>query len=279
MEPERMAESGWVHPAFEKPPVIESAFAVEFAPLHGWKIPYYGLYWESIRSRYPKLDVHSAIPSQIEDLDEQMPSKSVSFGIVSSPPVRCWFYNEPETELIQVQNDRFIFNWKRGVSDERYPHYKNIRPTIKEEWNGFVEFVKSNKLGHLNVMQCEVTYINHIEKGVGWRDYSEFGNVFPQWAGRTVGRFLPVPEDAEFSIRYLMPERRGRLYVRAQPAIRNADLKEIIQLTFVARGRPRSSDSDSVFDWLDASQEYVARSFLDVTTEQMHSLWGMKGTL
>lgn len=273
-----MAKSDWVHPEFERPPIVESAFAIDFAPLPGWQIPFFGLYWQTIRDRYPKLDAHPAIPPQIEDLDEQMPSKVFSLGVLSAPSLRCWFYNESETQLIQIQNDRFIFNWKRGLSDEPYPHYRSIRATIREEWIGFVEFVARNGLGPIQTRQCEITYINHIEKGSDWRDYSEFGNVISPWTSPPTNCFLPTPEDIEIGARYLMPERRGRLYIRAQPAIRNADLKEIIQLTLVARGRPNSSNTDSIFDWLDSGQEYIVRGFLDFTTDRMHALWGMKGT-
>jgi hypothetical protein len=132
-----MAVSNWVHPTFENPPVIETAFSFEFAPLERWKVPHFGLYWETIRDRYPKLDVRSALPSQIEDLDEPpIPPKPVSFGIIDISPVRRWFYNETETQLIQTQNNRFIFNWKRGVAEEPYPHYRNIRPVIFRALNG-----------------------------------------------------------------------------------------------------------------------------------------------
>jgi len=271
-----MAGSTWVHPRFERPPVIETAFSFEFSPLPGWKIPFFGLYWNEIQGRYPKLDVHSAIPSQIEEFDEQPFPKSIRLGITTTPPVRCWFYNDPETQLIQVQSDRFIFNWKRGLSEEPYPHYENIRPIMVDEWDRFVDFVSKHHLGSIHIQQCEVTYINHIEKGVGWKDYSELGKVFPSWAGRSNTGHLPIPEDIEIGVRYLMPERRGRLNVRAQPAIRNADLKEIIQLTLTARGRPLSSESTEIFDWLDFAQEFTARSFLDFTSEGMHALWGMR---
>lgn len=273
-----MGDSKWPHPRFDSPPVIETAFSFQFSPLPDWKIPHFGLYWETIRDRYPKLDVHSAIPSQIEEMEEPPAPKSLRVGFTSTPPVRCWFYNDPESLLIQVQNDRFVFNWKRGLSGEPYPHYDAIRPVIVDEWDRFVSFVNENRLGSVHIQKCEVTYINHIEKGVGWKDYGQLGDVLPVWAGRINADHLPAPEDVEINVRYLIPDRRGRLYVHAQPAIRNADMKEIIQLTLTARGRPQTSERAGILDWLDFGQEFVARSFLAFTSERMHALWGLRST-
>ena len=75
-----------------------------------------------------------------------------------------------------------------------------------------------------------------------------------------------------------MPEKRGRLYIHAQSAMRNTDRKEIIQLTLVARGRPHSPDPSRAFDWFDFAQEWTAKSFLVFTSEKMHSLGGKEIT-
>src|SRR5918912_130133 len=40
-------------PAFDNPPVIETAVGVEFSPLQKWSIPHYGLFWHHIKADYP----------------------------------------------------------------------------------------------------------------------------------------------------------------------------------------------------------------------------------
>ena len=273
--------STWEHPRFEKPPVIETVFSIEFAPLSRWQIPHFGLYWSSLRERYPKLNVQAALPPQRESLDREIadPTSHNMVFELNRPPIRCWFYNEPETQLIQSQNDRFMFNWKRGLVDAEYPHYhESIRPIVAREWETFNQFVAVENLGKIDVQQCEISYINHLVVGEGWDNYSQLGEVFPAWGGSTRENYLGVPEDVEIRARYLMPERQGRIYIHAQPAIRRDDSREIIQLTFVARGRPRSSDPTKVLDWFDPAQEFVGRSFLDFTSQKMHTLWGLRNT-
>src|SRR5438270_926510 len=104
-----MADHAWVHPRFDRPPIIETAFSIEFTPLARWQIPFFGLYWATIRDRYPKLNVHSPLHSQIEDLDGVPAPKNLMLDFRTEPEARCWFYNETETQLIQVQKNRFIF--------------------------------------------------------------------------------------------------------------------------------------------------------------------------
>jgi uncharacterized protein (TIGR04255 family) len=274
-----MDHSPHPHPRFDKPPVIETVFSIEFAPLSEWTIPYFGLYWSTIRDRYPKHNVQPLVISQIENLSERVaPQKPVEITISEGPAalVRCWFFNEPETELVQIQRDRFIFNWKKGLVDQPYPHYDVIRPALIREWNHFEDFVDRNKLGKKEIRQCEVIYINHIDLGVGWKSYGELNSVLAPWSGATSGCLLENPEDIEIGARYRLPEGRGRMHIKAQPAIRNIDHKEIIQLTLTARGRPASSGPSSALDWFDFVQPLVAQSFADFTTPKMHAIWGRR---
>lgn len=264
------------HPRFERPPVVETVFSIEFAPLPRWEVPFFGLYWSTIRERFPRCSTQPPLLSQVENLsDEPPPHQPLAFMFSpTSPTVRCWFFNEPETELIQVQKDRFIYNWKRGTIHQDYPHYERIRPLLSREWNHFAEFLTNNELGQTEIRQCEVTYVNHIEMGIGWRDYGELNSVIAPWSGVKRESLLRSPEDVEISARYRLPDGRGRLYIRAQPAIRATDRKEILQLTLTARGRPISSESGRVFDWFDVTQPSVVQSFVDFTSDEMHSLWG-----
>jgi len=201
----------------------------------------------------------------------------VSLSILTEGiPVCCWFFTQDETQLIQVQRNRFTFNWKRGLIDAPYPHYENIHPIIGQEWNHFRDFVSSNELGNLDVQQCDISYINHIEKGNGWEDYGQLEHVLTVWSGANRGRTLPAPENVNIGIRYRMPDGMGRLHVLAEPAIRISDYKEVLQLNLTARGKPLSSDPARIFEWFDSAQSFVAESFVDLTTDHMHSIWGMR---
>lgn len=260
-------------PRFDEPPVIETVLGVEFAPLANWNIPHFGLFWNEVKTDFPKFKVQPGLDPQIEQFDKPE-SKEVGIRILAKPDLRCWFVAENDRTLIQVQDSRFIFNWKRESPADSYPHFEEtIRPAFLREWARFRQFVQDRGLGDLAVVQCEVTYINHLEIGKGWSSAADLGEVFPLWSGKTSGSFLPSPEGVALEVRYLLPNRAGRLRVSVRPAIRNSDGAEIIQLNVSARGDPRGSNDESLVTWINIGREWVVRGFTDFTSEKMHRIW------
>ena len=70
-------------PDFERPPIIEALLGVEFAPLKGWSIPHYGMFWERIRSDYPKQAVQ---PPMATVLERQKSGSGPFFEVVTGTP-------------------------------------------------------------------------------------------------------------------------------------------------------------------------------------------------
>ena len=82
------------------------------------------------------------------------------------------------------------------------------------------------------------------------------------------------PERANMELHYRWPDDSGRLHISLQPVIRGRDGKEVLQLTLVARGAPKSLDEEGVFKCLDHGREWIVRGFADFTTESMQrSIW------
>ena len=261
-------------PKFAAPPVIETVLGVEFARLEKWGVPHFGIFWNQIKEQFPNYSVKPPLDSQIEDFDKPKPRAGPQLQFLSEPGFRCWFMDGENRTLIQVQSNRFTFNWRKTGEADAYPHYdESIRPAFQRVWRQFVDFVEQQQLGEVDVVQSEVTYINHLEVGKGWDTPSDLGKVFPCWSGKTRGEFLGAPENVGFDVTYRMPDEKGRLRISTKPAIRHEDGAEIIQLTLTARGKPAGSDSDSVLRWLDMGREWVVRGFTDFTSEQMHTLW------
>jgi len=73
-----------------------------------------------------------------------------------------------------------------------------------------------------------------------------------------------------------MPSNEGRLHVVIQPAIRQLDGKEIIQLSITGSCRPASNEASELTRCLDNCREWVVRGFDDLTSPHMHSIWGKK---
>jgi uncharacterized protein (TIGR04255 family) len=260
-------------PDYDDPPVTETVVGVRFSPLTPFTTRLFNLYGKSISDEYPNVEIREPIARTSEEFGKRPRVSPVE--ILKGANFRCWYIDKTETRLIQFQRDGFFHNWRKIQEDDLYLHYDNTKPTFEKHWLAFCEFLKTQKLMHPAVDQCEVTYINHIEIGRGWESFGELNRVVSCWSGQYSGSFLPDPESVAISVQYVLPE-NGRLHVNVQPAIRKKDAKEILQLSLTARGKPKTSDVKDLGAWMDLGHEWIVNGFTDFTTKAMHEQWRRK---
>ena len=250
--------------------------SLQFAPIPGFNVAHYGLYWDRIRNEYPRFETQPPIPNVTEQFGPgSAVGHQLGLAFVQIPEIRCWYQEQSGNRLIQVQRDRFVHNWRKITGTERYPRYPDLRDRLEKEWHRFCDFLVDEQLERPKINQCEVLYVNNIEYEKGWKGYGELDKVIATLATpKPKNRFLPEPERVSMQVTYRLEENAGRLYVAFGPVIRARDGKEVLQMTLTARGAPKSSSDDDVFAWLDLGRKWVVRGFSDFTSTEMHKVWG-----
>ena len=216
-------------PGFDDPPFVETVLSVQFEPLPLVQTAHLGLLWSEYRALFPKTEERLALDPVIEQFPESPVARvGLRFQALENPPVpRIWFTNDCGSEMIYVQNDRFIKNWRKEGEGDQYPHHdETIRPNFDRDYALFLAFLQKNQLGTPCVNQCEVcevTYVNHILAGKGWERYDDVEKIFTFW--RSPDAIPPGPaEDLRLHARFVIPGRDekpvGRLHVDVQPAVR-----------------------------------------------------------
>src|ERR1700683_627589 len=264
-------------PDFERPPVVEVAVSLQFKPLELLRSAHFGLLWERFRSEgLPLTEDHGGLEPAFEELEASgTPRIGVRLqAFDDAPPLpRVWFLNEAQNELVQVQRDRLIVNWRQGARSEPYPRYSSIRSRFKSALDLFSAFAAAEKLGVIIPMQCEVTYVNHISAGEGWSTHADIDHVMTVWESQYSELYLPRPEDVAFDTRFLMADEKGvplgRLHVQLQSAYRSVDKHPIFVLSLTARGAPQSADFAAAFRLFDQQHEWIVRGFACLTTKEM----------
>jgi len=270
-----MGKNSYNLPEYTSPPVIETVLGVQFNPLSDFQIPHFGLYWSRIREQYPSFEIQPPLGSVFEQFGQKEAQKDVLVRIEKGPPgFRCWFKDQQQTHLIQVQRDRFIVNWRKVTGDEVYPRYGQFRPRFQTQWDRFCEFLETERIAAPQVNQCEITYVNHLEGEKEFKSFGDAERIYTLWSALPTEGFLPSPEAVRFNIRFLLPEQKGRMHVFSEPKLRTRDGKEVLQLTLTCRGTPLSPTSEGILDWFDLGHEWIVRGFTQLTTNEMHQLWG-----
>lgn len=267
-------------PDFTNPPVIEVALSVQFAPLPTFRTPHFGLLWSEFRNEFPRTEEHPPRPTVMERFDKR-PAPGMDVRVeVAFPVPQSRFLNDKGTELIQVQQDRFVHNWRKMGEADEYPRYEAVKRRFEEELGIFRRFLAREGLGDLVPNQCEVTYVNHIVSGVGWERHGELGEIITTWRASYSDAFLSEPEDIGLRIRYIIPgvdgKPLGRLLVGIDPAFRREDDKPIYVLTLTARGRPSGEGIEGALNFLDIGREWIVRGFTSVTSPRIHECWGRR---
>ena len=271
-------------PEFDQPPVVEVAISLQFKVLEPLRAPYLGLLWSVFRKEgYSRVEEHGELEPAFEEFEaNSVPTVGIRMQTFDDapPPPRVWFLNEAHNELIQVQRDRLIVNWRAGAQSHASPRYKQIIKRFQSALAAFTEFTTSEKLGEIVPTQCEVTYVNHISSGAGWSRHGELGRVVTTWENRYSDEYLGMPEDVGFKARYRMTDEMGkvlgRLHVMLQPAFRSLDGVPILVMNLTARGKPEPSDLQGASQLFDYEHEWIVRGFASLTTNQMHELWRRK---
>ena len=262
---------------FDNPPVVETVLSVQFERLTAVRAVHFGLFWQKVRDRFPESEEQPALLPVFEHFPEPMPpAGQIQFEAFQTPTLpRVWLVNDAGTEIIQIQNDRLIKNWRKSGQHDVYPHYEPvIRPAFERDLVEFKSFLSEENLGGLKVTQCEVTYVNHIVSGEGWERFDQFSRIFRFWQPPAA----PVPGSPEdLGIRLRFPitseegRRIGRLHVDVQPAYRATDSRPMYVMNLTARGLHGTE-----LDFFDIGRQWIVKSFEQLTTETMHRIWRKK---
>lgn len=102
------------NPKYNNPPVVETVIGVQFPELRGFHAAHFGLYWETIRDRYAKVENRPTLEPDRERFPRQpIPLLPAIQALQRMPTNRVWFTDTSDSQLIQLQSDRFLFNWRQ----------------------------------------------------------------------------------------------------------------------------------------------------------------------
>lgn len=267
-------------PTFSHPPVVEVGISVGFEPIDGLHPGHWGLLWKQAFADFPVVEERAPFQPVIERFGATATLRpEIQVEMANRPPSpRIWFVNRNGTELVQLQRNWFARNWRKVLGTEEYPRYERLIEPFKADLGRFVEFLASEELGELVPVQCEVTYVNHIE-GLGvWSEHGELHKVLELVSPQHEVGFLTDPENLRLAVQYLIPgddgEPVGRLHVGVEPAFKRDSREPIFVMTLTARGTPESSGLEGVYRFLDRGHNWIVLGFEAITSDDMHRAWG-----
>lgn len=262
---------------YERPPLIEQAISVGFDPLAGFRIVDYGLFWSKIAAEYPEVSNEAPLDNPTELFEGVRPS-GISFNVLAAPPMPRAMFRSGDGGLVQVQPDRFGFNWAKE-GDREYPRSEAVMVRFENLFDRFLVFVKEQQLGEVVLRQCELTNLNIIP-------VSDFGTSYSD-----ITRALRI-DPLDLGLNYLVAETYirnrqhrivetdgtpiGRLHTAISPVISNADNSQAFRLEFTARSAPTIRTIEQMRRFFAVARNAINGAFDALVADEMKRKWGAK---
>jgi len=265
-------------PDFENPPVIETVLGVQFAPIPGLTVAHFGWYWKSFLDQSWTNVVEA--PPILEQFERFGQKQTWNFTLpqiklVAENPIRLQIISDTDERVIQLQNTRYLYNWRR--KDSGYPRFKTIYPEFMAKLQGFRGFLRAAGLEDILPNQWEITYINHIPKHGLWESPNDWHKVFP-------GLYLPPNqhelvrlESMSGEWHYEIVPQRGRLHVSGQHGKKPESGEELCILQLTSRGPIEQDEPGCGLDsGLELGHRALVQAFVDLSSDAAHRHWSIK---
>jgi len=268
-------------PSFRNPPIVEVAIAVQYEEIPGLLAPHLGVIWEKFRDRFPGLEQHPPVPTRLERAGVQsVESPHIQVSMEIGTP-RVWMIDEAGQELLQIQNNRFVRNWRKYEDPQsEYPRYNtHIKPKFLDDLRAFRSVVVDMGFPDVRINQCELTYVNHIRRDGVWEEHGDLAKIFVGWRGTQQDKSLEniavrfskeiESSDDNFLGRLHVDIRGGYAQTKDSPP----QSEPVYLMNIIARGRPTSDQEDGIVEFLDIGRAEIVTAFDELTTEAMHAVW------
>jgi len=239
-------------------PLNEVAYGTRFvAP--DFDVVHFGEYYQLVKDEFLKRQMVPAIarPSAI--------SQGVPTIELSALP-RVWFIQA--SRLIQLQTDRFIYNWRRlDDSEEKYPGFQDLSAEFRKRWSQFLEFSERSFAIPLMLEELSLTYVNQI--------HEDERTTSPMFAFRNEAFDMPHPELWISQLRFVEADGNMRITVGARPSIHVSTQARITQLDMTVESIAAPSNKvEDVYRWFDEAHALVHRAFKNLVAHEWRALWG-----
>jgi uncharacterized protein (TIGR04255 family) len=240
--------------------------------------PHLGVMWEEFKKvGFSEVVEQPPVMPTIENLDHPNQETELHFKNVPNF-ARIWFIHEQQNHIIQIQRDRFTFNWRKTEPDQKYPGFTAIFERFAKFYSRFQEIVRSMEVGEVVPLQYELTYIDQLLRGDGWNTLNDVGEVYKLFIkSEPSSSFWSGAESVILRTSFPIEDLNGRLHLAVSHRVRVSDQKQTLQTDFTMRGFPQAGEDNVMITWFTSAHGYIRGKFTGLFTEDIQTrTWGRK---
>ena len=246
---------------------------VVFNRLDNLLSPHFGEIWEKYKELgFENIEERMAINRTSEEFPSRVYNPQLE--LIQSPDfTRVWFTQKDKGRVVQVQKDRFIFNWYKSDESEIYSGFNSIYSEFSSLYDIFCRSVDSMGIGNIEPVQYELTYIDQIDEDNEWNKIKDVWKVFNVFND---SEFLVDAESLILKSTFAIKDIFSRLHVSINNIVDTVNNTNKFQSEFTMRGFPVNSDKE-MLDWFNLSHGYIRHKFICLFTQSIQNdIWVKK---
>jgi len=242
---------------FKNPPIHELVIGARFdPPLEALRSEHIGLLWREMQEDFPTVEQHHP------------PGGSAMNAGEFFPMPRFWLVSGERDNLIQVQKDAFLLNWRKGVSS--YPRFSRQKPAFDRYFDIFADFVREHvKEPELKIAQCELTYLDVIRPCDYWNGPADTRKLIPSFV--VPGCSVENGDADAFNCSYVFnvsPNLRLQVAIRTAGQDGESDVP-LLALELSARGHVGGVPKSETNEWYEKAHDMIYDFFMRITDEEI----------
>ena len=256
-------------PSYQRPPVNEVAVGIHYVSDMALGLRDMFRIHSFFEDRYPGLEEYPLLPKIVESAD-QMPS--VEFAFVGGQAIlpRLWFVGVSPTEIVQLQRDRLVVNWRKMTESDTYLRFDaHVKPAFIDAHRRLVLALDEMGSTEPAIERIEVAYVNAIIMESG----DTLATVLRPLRPSEERGFLPEVDGLQMQLTYKVPQLDGgSLLIGIGSATRKEDGASTVIMQLTVRAKTDGT-FDHALQCIDVAREWIVRGFTDMSTDLMHERW------
>ncbi len=248
---------------FQDPPINELIITTYFnPPISNLRNEHIGIFWSRISNDFPESSQQIPIvgAEQIMDVKNEI-----------SPMPRYWFISKDKINLLQVQKNAFMLNWRRHEAG--YPRFNvSLKPAFDKYFSMFSEFIRNHTdTSELTIDLCQLTYINVIKRCEFWSGPEDTQHVIPSFSVPDFGDTSQNPP--AFNCSYILDASHDlQLVIKVRNIVvspKSGESEPILIVEIQANGRLGRASKLETDPWFDRAHEVINKCFVDMTNPEI----------
>ena len=262
---------------FARPPVDEVVLSVLIKPLDKMLAPHLGDIWQEFKQDgFVDIVEHPPVIPAVEKFPS--PSKKPEWRINVPDLPRLWFIHEDDSQIIQVQRDRFTFNWRKTESEQQYPGFPVILKSFETFYNRFCRIITNLGVGMVTPLQYELTYVDLLFQGAGWDTLDSIGKIYNLFVDSPqLNSFWSGAESLILRTSFPLENLHGRLHLTIRNRLKEPEKRKTLQTEFTLRGFPENAEHNTMISWFQSARGEIREKFTSTFTEHIQTqVWERK---